>query len=125
MPRRLELDPGKVPASNVVFARSSRGDDLGADFDHFADLCWPFHNHVIHTLHPKAVLCLGKKAGNYVRQRLGAHAPLATFVEDNNRRWKSHLIAAATEIKVIVATHPSIAAWTNRRRTPLSSSSRP
>lgn len=113
MLRRLELDPGKVPASNVVFVRSSRGADLGADFDHFADLSWPFHNHVIQTQRPKAVLCLGKKAGNFIRNRLGAHTPLATFVENNDRHWKSHLFAAATGIKVIVATHPSIADWTS------------
>jgi len=69
--------------------------------------------HVIQTQHPKAVLCLGKKTGACVRHRLGAHAPLATFVENNNRRWKSHLFAAASGIKVIVATHPSIADWTS------------
>lgn len=38
MLRLAELDPGKVPASNVVFLRSSRGDDLGLDFERLADL---------------------------------------------------------------------------------------
>lgn len=112
MMRRVGLDPGQVPASNVVFLRSARGDDLGSSFDRLADLCWPFHDHVLKMLRPKAILCLGQKAGKYVRLRVGANEHLATFVEANARNWESHLFGAADGTKVIVATHPSIADWT-------------
>jgi len=33
------------------------------------------------------------------------------FVETNNRRWKSQAYTNKDGVKVIVATHPSIADW--------------
>jgi len=112
MMRRLDLDPGRVPASNLVFVRSTRGDKLGPDFDRFADLCWPFHAFVLRELRPKVILCLGGKAGKYARARLGAHVQTGLFVEQNNRGWKSTSYAAPGGPSVVVATHPGIADWT-------------
>lgn len=87
MYRTLGLSPGAVPASNLVFVRSRREGDIAPDVKRLADLCWPFHRCVLETLQPRVVLCLGKTAGDYVRERVGAHELYATFVEENERRW--------------------------------------
>lgn len=116
--RRLELDPGEVPASNLVFLRSTRGDKLGSEFDRLADLCWPFHDYVLRELQPKVLLCLGGKAGKYARARLGAHVQTGQFVERNNRRWKSTSFSTPSGPSVVVATHPGIADWTTTATDP-------
>lgn len=108
----LGFDAGYVPASNLVFARSRREGELKTKLSTLADLCWPFHAFVIERLRPKAVLCFGKTTGNYVRSRVGANTLFAEFIEANNRRWRTQTFSNGTGLKVIVATHPSIADWT-------------
>jgi hypothetical protein len=108
----LGLNAGEVPSSNLVFARSRREHDIGDEMATLADECWPVHALVIEQLRPRAVLCLGKTAGDFVRNKLGAHTVQAEFVEQNNRRWRSQVFAGNGDTRVIVATHPSIADWT-------------
>lgn len=110
--RKLSLNPGTVPCSNLIFARSRRENDLGSQLKTLADQCWPFHASVIENLRPNVILCLGGKAGNYVRHKRGATQWHSEFVELNNRRWRSQVFANNQGTKVIVATHPSIADWT-------------
>jgi uracil-DNA glycosylase len=112
MLRHLNVEPGHVPASNVVFMRSPRGADIKSRFAELAGLCWPFHQRVIEQLRVRVVLCLGNDAGDWVRNRLNAHNHVGEFVESNDRRWKSIAFMASTGITVVVATHPSIADWT-------------
>ena len=107
----LGLDPGSVPASNVVFVRSQRESSLDGDFESLAIQCWPLHEHVIRVVRPKVVLCLGITAGNFVRERLGAFSKTASFIEHNARRWQSHSYTGVGAAIVVVATHPSIADW--------------
>lgn len=108
----LGLDPGSVPASNLVFVRSRREAHIHAnDMSTMADACWPFHAHAIEVLQPRVILCFGQTAGKYVRRRLGAGRMIGEFVEQNNRRWKSTAFAASHGTNVVVATHPSIANW--------------
>jgi uracil-DNA glycosylase family 4 len=114
----IGMRPGTVPASNLIFVRSRREGDIAHDVDSLADLCWPFHRFAIETLRPKVILCLGKTAGDYVRRRLAAHERCATFTEENNRRWQSHVFRGAAGAQVIIATHPSIADWTTRETDP-------
>lgn len=110
--RRLGLNPGAVPASNLVFARSRRESHINrSDMAAMADACWPFHEHAMRVLRPRAVLCFGQTAGKYVRRRLGADRLIGEFTEHNNRRWRSHAFAGPDGINVVVATHPSIANW--------------
>jgi uracil-DNA glycosylase len=109
---RLDLEPGTVPASNLVFVRSRREADIKNIFVARADQCWPFHALAIQQLKPRVIVCMGKRAGNYVRGRLGAHRQIGEFVETNNRRWRSRLFAGASGPRVVVATHPGIADWT-------------
>lgn len=108
---RIGLDPGTVPSSNLVFVRSCREGDLADKVDSLADACWPFHAYVIEALKPRAILCLGQTAGDYVRARVGADHRYATFIEQNKRQWQSHAYSSPSGLKVIVATHPSIAKW--------------
>jgi Uracil DNA glycosylase superfamily len=107
----LGLNPGHVPCSNLVFARSRREVDMGFEMKTLADLCWPFHESTIERLRPRAVLCFGKTAGNYVRKKVGANTLHAEFVELNNRRWRSQVFVSGAGLKIVVATHPSIADW--------------
>lgn len=109
---RVGLDPGEVPAREVIFLRSTKWRiDLG-DLEPLAQRCWPFHQAVIETLGVRVVVCLGKAAGNLVRQRLDAHDMVDEFVEDNRRRWKSTVHTNAQGLAVATLAHPSQVAWT-------------
>jgi hypothetical protein len=112
MLHRLKLEPGRVPASNVVFVRTPREKNLHRQFNDLAALCWPVHEAVIQQLGIRVVLCFGKRAGSWVRSRLGAHEFIDEFTESNNRRWKSISFRNSAGVIVVVATHPSIADWT-------------
>ena len=114
----LGLQPGSVPASNLVFVRSRREGEISDDFERLAGLCWPFHKYILESLRPKVILCLGKTAGDYVRMKTGVNERYATFTEQNNRRWQSHAYRSGSGSKVIVATHPSIADWTAHQSDP-------
>lgn len=108
----LKLTPGRVPASNLVFVRSRREEDIHDRQRALADICWPFHAQIIETLRPRVVLCLGATAGRYVQRKLDATRLIDEFVEKNNRGWKSQTFTNPLGIKIVVATHPSIADWT-------------
>ena len=112
MMNRLGLNAGHIPASNLVFVRSQREDAIKSEFEDLAEQCWSFHHEVIKSLRPKAILCFGKTAGNYVRKRLSGNRLVREFVETNNRRWKSQCFESDSGIAIVVATHPSIADWT-------------
>lgn len=109
----LGLNPGAVPASNLVFVRSRREGAIANDIERLASLCWSFHRYVIESLRPKVILCLGKTAGDYVCAKVGAHERYATFTEQNERKWQSHAYRSGSGVKVVVATHPSIANWSS------------
>ncbi|AKM06735.1 Tryptophan synthase subunit beta [Pelagerythrobacter marensis] len=108
---KLGLDPRRTPASNLIFVRSARGADLGSSRRDLIDRCWPFHDAVIRTLNIKMVVCFGRLVGQEVRNRLGAHWELATFTEENRRRWRSTIHASERGTYVASLTHPSVAAW--------------
>jgi hypothetical protein len=112
---RLGLDPGDVPSSNLVFARSTREATMQPGLmDVYADACWPFHASVIETLQVRVVLCFGRSAGWKARQQLNAHAEVGRFVETYPKRsWTSRVHASPNGVRVVTATHPSIADWTD------------
>ncbi|WP_284270057.1 hypothetical protein [Bradyrhizobium iriomotense] len=118
MLRQLERDPRETPASNLIFVRSRRETNLAGGVDELVDQCWPFHEAVIARLKPKVVVCFGQTTGGQLNRKLKANArPIAQFVEKNNRGWATTAYRAEGQI-VIVATHPSIADWTNPEADP-------
>ena len=111
--RKLDLNPGEVPASNLVFIRSKRKAKLEGDFPQLATECWPFHQAVVDRLKVCVILCLGQDPGDWVREHLGARSQVDEFTENNSRKWKSRAYRNnATGLTVVVATHPSMADWT-------------
>ena len=109
--RRVGLSPGSTPASNLFFVRSSREAHIKSRLNELSDACWPFHQLVIDRLQPRVILCLGATAGKYVCRKMGASKLVATFVENNNRRWTSSTFECQSGVRVVIATHPSIADW--------------
>lgn len=111
----LELNPYEVPASNVCFVRSPREINIASKINDYIDLCWTFHKNVIDHLEIKTILCFGKTAGKHIKNKIGANNLIDEFTEKNNRKWKTQVYKNNTEQFVIVATHPSIADWTNEK----------
>lgn len=115
---RLELDPRRVPASNLVFYRSRRLSELDGSFDRLIDLCWPLHEAVLAHICPRAILCFGVDTGRAVAKRIGAIDCVGSFQEDNGRRWRSRAWRNPTGMIVFGLTHPSVADWTNPKTDP-------
>lgn len=116
--RRLQLDPGFVPASNLLFVRSRAEEDIRERKALLADLCWSFHALVLEKLRPRVVLCLGGTAGDYVCRKLRANRLIGQFTEQNSRRWASQAFETESGMRVVIATHPSRADWCARATDP-------
>ena len=110
--RRLDLNPGNVPASNLIFLRSSREDKLEGDVGDLASRCWLFHQRVIEELGVRVIVCLNGTATNRVCNQVGAHAQVDEYTERNGRRWRSRTFQSAEGVTVVGLTYPGIADWT-------------
>lgn len=115
---RLNCSAGDVPASNVIFTRSRREQDIESNRDCLVNICWPFHDKVISCLQPEVILCFGSNAGDIVRKKVGANQQIDEFVETNDRRWRSQAYQNSSGLKVIVLAHPSRAKWTSPNTDP-------
>lgn len=111
--RQLGMDIRMMPASNIVFPRSTRKITFVGNFRAMAEEAWPFHRHVIDVLDCKIIVCFGEVAGNWVARQLGANQYSGSFVEKNNRRWQILAASNSKGISVVTLTHPSVADWTN------------
>lgn len=107
--------PRRVPASNLIFVRSARVESLEADRTKaLLRECWAVHAKAISTLDVRVVVCFGQGTGQWVRSRLGAvDEAIDTFIETNQRRWRSGTHVGRSGIQVVTLTHPSVADWTN------------
>ena len=114
---RLKLDAGEIPASEVVFLCSKSLAEI--PFERLAEQCWPFHQAVIDRLGVKVVVCIGKRAGKFVRRQLNAHKPIDWFSERNKRGWESHSHKSDCGIIVVTLTHASQASWTSPASDPI------
>jgi hypothetical protein len=115
---RLGLDARAVPASNVVFIRSSAEATLNSEKSEMLRACWPVHHAVIEALRVQVVLCFGGTAGWWVREALGAHICIDSYIEENARRWRSEAHRAANGRIVVTLTHPGRANWCNTQSDP-------
>ena len=109
----LGFDPREVPASNVVFVRTSDEAALAAEKGNLLRQCCPVHLAVIDDLNVSTVLCLGGTAGRWTRSLLGADELVGRFVEYNSRGWASEAHISSTGLCVLSLTHPSRADWRN------------
>jgi hypothetical protein len=125
----LNIDLRQTPASNLIFVRTQQQQNLlENNLMILEELCWQFHKTVIERLRPQAILCFGRIAGLRVLVRLGQHLQQISldglpkmvdrFVEQNDRRWKSEGWEFPSGHKVIIATHPSRANWTDPAASP-------
>ena len=106
-----DLDPCTTPASNCIFVRSSTASKLQNQRG-LEESCWPFHKAVIERLGVKLILCLGSRAREIVRRRMGARQQIDEQIEDNNRPWGSRVFRNAAGIVVLGVPHPSVSKWT-------------
>ena len=111
---RLGLVPGEVPASNLVFLRSRREENIPtSDLEGLAGTCWNFHQAVIDRLGVRVIVCLGRRSGERVRKRLMANRETDRFIEENKRGWTSLTYRNSYGVSVVQLTHPSVADWTS------------
>lgn len=115
---RLGLDARAIPASNVVFIRSSTEATLNSEKSEMLRLCWPVHHAVIEALGVQVVLCFGSTAGRWVREALGARTCMDFYVEENARQWRSEAHRADNGRVVVTLTHPGRANWCNAQSDP-------
>jgi uracil-DNA glycosylase len=109
----LDLDPRMVPASNVVFVRSSTEATLETNKELLLQACWPVHQAVIDALRIRVVVCFGGTAGRWIRERLAAERLVDSFQEKNRRGWRSEVHATRDNRLVLTLSHPGRADWRN------------
>lgn len=115
---RLGLDARAVPASNVVFIRSSTEATLNLEKSEMLRACWPVHHAVIEALSVQVVVCFGGTAGWWVREALDAQICIDSYIEENARRWRSEAHRATNGRIVVTLTHPGRANWRNTQSDP-------
>ena len=124
--KSLGLDHRRIPASDLVFARSQDASKIGKkDLDRFANLCWPFHRAVIERLGVGVILCLGREAVERVKACIKADNPSAgefevvdSFVEDGGLKVESRTYRNRHGLSVVQLAHPSRFHWTSPRSDP-------
>lgn len=105
---RLGLDPGKIPSSNMVYARSRQAHHIAPDdMRAWAEECWTFHAEMIERLDVRVVLCMGADVASFVRRKVGSHAEVDRFVEDRERRPRVSRTYVGGRVTVVHAAHPS------------------
>ena len=115
----VDLDPGTVPSSNIVFARSSSVSKYPRDFDNDAGKCWSFHQDVIDRLRVEVVVVFGGEAGSFACERLGANRIVKSWTDKNKQPWKSVWYRNANRLDVVVLAHPTMGhQWTRSASDP-------
>ena len=106
--KAVGIDPGEVPASNIVFARSATMDKYPGDFDSDAKECWAFHKKIIKEMGIKVVVAVGKTyVGDYACQQLKANSVVKRWKDGNSQPWESVWYRNSDGLNVIVLAHPS------------------
>ena len=111
--KHLGINLRLTPSSNIVFVRSATEAKLKSEKQKLLDACWPVHQAVIDELSIRGIICLGKTAGWWVRERLSAHEELDSFQETNKRGWWSTAHRSPEGRVVCTLTHPGRVDWSN------------
>ena len=112
---RLSLNPGAVPASNLIFVRSKTAKDIAPKSKHLQELCWGFHQAVIGQLRVKVILFWGGQAAASIKKETGAEEEEDKFIASAGHpsHRKNLCYTNAAGLKVIQLAHPSWSPWTN------------
>ena len=105
--KRLGIDAGEVPASNLIFMRSGSRDALKkyGGVSKLARECWPFHQAVIDELGVRLVVHFGLTDRNFVFKQLNARRPRECFA--TNHRRLSVTCKNSDRLTVVSLVHPS------------------
>ena len=104
----LGRDPGEVPASNLVFVRSSDEEQLNKLYKNQSELnaaCWPFHQAVVEKLCVRVLVCFGKRSSNWVCNQFSAEREVDRFT--NGRGWTSRAFKNGDGLTVVALTFPN------------------
>ena len=125
----LGLDLRRIPASDVIFARSRQAHHIvdrrklmdhsmrgaGPSRSPAEGSCWPFHQAVIESLGIRVVLCLYKGAAEFVREKTGARAQPVDRACARSRAggdyWRE-TFEAPSGLKIVQITRPTGIPWT-------------
>ena len=123
--RGLERDCRKVPASNLIFARSKGEEEISAEIPALADACWPFHRAVIGRLGVRVVLCLGRDAEREAIAWLeaddrgaGKFSEVDSFTAEYGLKVTSRIFRNRSGVVVVQLPHPSRFIWTHTKSDP-------
>lgn len=118
----LDLDPGRVPSSNLVFGQSPTTSEYKGNINTAKEICWPFHEAVIRSLKPKVILCMGGDVGWFVRFKTGAletaskAAALPGYESHWSGAYRGQLMG--NDLTVVSAWHPTYRPWYGDRWDP-------
>ncbi len=116
---RIKINPREVPASTLVFERSSK-QLTGREMRKLAEPWWHFHEAVIRTLKIKVVVCLGIGVGEFVSAKLDAEPTGDNFTEKNGRGWTSRTYKSPGGLYVVALPNPKRAAdWRKAEEGPI------
>ena len=113
---RLNVNPGRVPSSNLVFQRSTEKSTFDGNYSKAASKCWPFHQDVIEKLAVRVVVCFGLSIRNLVCRKLGARQCGESF--SSNGRRLSVTSRNADGLTIVTLVHPTSKRgypWVDRR----------
>lgn len=119
--KAIGVDPGAVPASNMVFARSADVSKYCRDFASDADECWGFHQEVIDRLEVEVLVVIGTSKAKALRKRLKANSFVKSWTDKASQPWRSVWYENADGLSVVALAHPSSSRghqWTQRATDP-------
>ena len=106
---KMGMDPGEVPASNLIFQRST---EMPKDYDTLASNCWIFHGSVIWELDVRVVVLFGLTKREFLRKKLN----MLISRRKECRSTNGDLISVTYEghsRTLVVLRHPSRYSWIN------------
>ena len=107
---RLGVSPRNAPSSQLIFLATKTPADLKRrhDFPYLLEDCWHFHAAVIQKLQPRAIVCVGKDAADFVRRKLDANILVGERCADVGKRPRtSQSHKNAQGLTVISLPHPA------------------
>lgn len=125
---RLGLNPRRVSASNLIFARSR--DVASSQFERLADLCWPVHEQIIKIVQPRLVIVYGNSGDSpysFLVRRFAAEDE--EQFPSGHGNWMCRAFRVRDSFQVVglphlsryaISAHPEVIDWILRLRSAVS-----